>query len=203
MKGNPCLTEEEKTGSASLGAPVFDVVDSRCEEEEVFSRDGPREMWETTSGSQPFDDETISFPLSQPDPPSRKQHHVSAVQRRRRSAACCSAPYMGAGQHQRLAGPPSATHGSAVRFLGRPPHLQPLPSAFCEQQYFLRVAASAAPPQLKSVPILLCVSRRNDSILHLLNDDLMWRLLLEPHARRAPQQLKRQRKSHASWRRLQ
>lgn len=46
-----------------------------------------------------WEEEGISFPLSQPEPPRRHPQSSSAsVQRRRRSAACCSAPYVGAGQ---------------------------------------------------------------------------------------------------------
>ncbi|CDI87490.1 hypothetical protein, conserved [Eimeria praecox] len=62
-------------------------------------------MWDlsthaSTHDSALWEEEGISFPLSQPEPPRRHPPSSSAsVQRRRRSAACCSAPY-GTAEHQ-------------------------------------------------------------------------------------------------------
>ncbi|CDJ50107.1 hypothetical protein, conserved [Eimeria brunetti] len=78
-------------------------------------------MWDlsthaSTHDSALFEEEGISFPLSQPELPRRHQPSSSAsVQRRRRSAACCSAPYIASGQQSGVRGPGCDGGGTAAR----------------------------------------------------------------------------------------
>ncbi|CDJ32981.1 uncharacterized protein EMH_0049910 [Eimeria mitis] len=87
-----------------MSSPPLETAKSACEA--VFPTDveGQGGMWDisthaSTHDSILWEEEGISFPLSQPDPPRRHPTSSSAsVQRRRRSAACCSAPYVAAAQ---------------------------------------------------------------------------------------------------------
>lgn len=98
---------------------LLEQAKTATDEDVVVSNGEDEAVWDCAHDSPLLDENCVSFPLSQPDLPSRQHTPLPSVsvQRRRRSAVFYSKPYADMHQDMSSCGAYSARGGSAVRLL--------------------------------------------------------------------------------------